>query len=169
MGKTKRVIGPISPLTGISIALIILGALLVWLRTSALNIIIFVIGVVMASFGAITVFDSLKGRNKDKFIFLLGGFEMVVGVLMAVFSDPLVKVGFVLLGVAMALIGLLQLIDNYRFHTGSHQLAFGIIRMAIGVLLIIAPFIGSNIKDIFILVVGIIAISAGVFFLMLED
>jgi len=163
-GKSKS----INAVLGTALALVLVGALLVRYRMTVLESVVFIIGVLLAVVGLVTLITFLKGKTRGTNTLIISLIEIIFGVVIAVFASSFIKVGFVLIGVVILILGVIQFADFIQFHTGIFSLIFAILRVIVGSLLIALPWTGGDIANTFALAVGIISIIVGINSLFIE-
>ncbi|HKM11487.1 MAG: DUF308 domain-containing protein [Bacilli bacterium] len=153
---------------GTALALVLVGALLVRYRMSVLESVVFIIGVLLSVVGLVTLITFLKGKTRGTNTLVISLIELIFGVVIAIFASSFIKVGFVLIGVVILILGIIQFVDYIQFRTGVFSLIFAILRVIVGSLLIAVPWTGGDIANVFALTVGIISIVVGVNSLFIE-
>lgn len=158
----------LSATMGTALALVLVGALLVKYRVAFLEQIVFIIGVLLAVVGLLTLVTFLKGKTRGNFTMLIAITEIAFGMVIALFPNSLVQVGFVLIGVLILVLGFIQLADFLHYRTGTLSFVFALLRISVGVLLIALPWTSGQLANTFALSVGIIALIVGLNALFIE-
>jgi uncharacterized membrane protein HdeD (DUF308 family) len=157
-----------------SVALIIIGAMLVKYKVDPAGSLFYLIGIVVGLIGFILLLNFIAARKQQVKVldYVLSSFLIVLGITIAIFSEPLQAYGMLLLGI---LIGVLAIFDFIFFASSRNvvTLIVGILRMLIGL-----AFIASGVSEAFTSnnefasrlweIIGYISIGLGITFLVLD-
>lgn len=157
-----------------SVALIIIGAFLIKYQIDPSGSLFFLIGIIIGVLGFISLLDLIAGRKRQgkviDFVFSIA--LLLTGVLIAIFSEPIQAVGLLVIGslfVALAINDILSFVRTRDKVT----LTIGILRLIIGLALALtgtgeAFTVNNEFVARLWQVIGYIAVSFGVIFLVLE-
>lgn len=149
-----------------SIILIIVGAFLIKFKTILIDQIIFLLAISLASYGLLMMVRKFR-YNRDIKEFWLGLLIVVLGVVLAVFSDKVMQYGLMVIGGLFIVYGIVVTVQSAMGHR-SFYLGLGISRIVIGAALIILAFVTGTTQATIALITGIVALTLGLLFLVFE-
>jgi len=165
MARKIKVSGTVSLST--SIILMVIGAFLIKYSSAVIEHLIFLIAVSAAVFGLALIVRKLRYKREDNELYL-GLALLVLGVLAAIFTSEISKYGLVVIGALFVVFGLIIIINNAR-RSSWFYMGLGVARLIIGTALIVLAFTSaSDVQNTFALITGIVALSLGLTFLLLE-
>lgn len=147
-----------------SILLIVIGAFLIKYASSVLHIILFILGVTAASIGLGIIVNKFRYKRETK-EFWVGFLMIVLGILLAIFTDAVAKVALLILGAIFVAFGIYVIAKNVN-NKDWFPLTLGISRIVIGGALIGLSFAAGS--GVFTMITGIVAVVLGVIFLTFE-
>lgn len=157
-----------------SVALVIIGAMLVKYKVDPTGSLFYLIGIVICLIGFISLLNFIAARKQRVKVadYILSFILIVLGILIAIFSEVIQAYGMLLLGI---LIGVLAIFDFIFYGSSRNALTLivGILRLLIGL-----AFIASGVSEAFTSnnefasrlweIIGYISIGLGVTFLVLD-
>ena len=149
-----------------SIILIIVGAYLIKFKTILIDQIIFLLAISLASYGLLMMVRKFR-YNRDIKEFWLGLLIVVLGVVLAVFSDKVMQYGLMVIGGLFIVYGVVITVQSATGHRPFY-LSLGISRIVIGAALIVLAFVTGTTQATIALITGIVALSLGLLFLVFE-
>lgn len=157
-----------------SVALIIMGAFLVKYNIDPSGSLFFLIGVVVAIFGLISLLDLIAGRRKKDAITdsILSVLLIIGGILIAIWSEPLQAYGLLVVGFLLIALAINDIMVAARTRSAL-SLTIGILRILVAIALIVSgTSVAFDKNGQFVAtlwqIIGSITIGFGVVFLMLE-
>jgi len=165
MKKNIKVVGSVSIST--SIILMVIGAFLIKYRNIVISSLVFLLAITVAVLGLALIVRKFRYK-RDNNEMLLGLGMLVLGLLVAIFTDEIAQYGLVVIGAIFVLFGFLLIIEHAR-KKDWFFMGLGIARFLIGSALIILAFTSAgSVQSTFALVTGIVAVTIGLLFLLLE-
>lgn len=157
-----------------SVALIIIGAMIVKYNVNLAESLFFLIGLLIALVGFINFLNFIAGRVKNVTVaeYTLSILLVVLGIVIAIFSEKIQAYGLLMIGILFATLGVYDIVMFVRTKAVM-TLIVGILRIIIG-----TAFIVSGFSEVFLkndefsqnlwLTIGYLSIVFGVTFLVLD-
>lgn len=160
----------VSAQLGLGITLALIGSLL-WAQGIAIIATLFlVIGVVVAALGLYSIVAFFKRREKKLLPLIIGLVELAVGTLLAIFRGSFVTASFLVIGILLIVLGILNLIPALSRKNAIFVILIAILQLAIGILFVVGFFLRDNsIYNDFVRSVGIITTVIGGVMIVLAD
>lgn len=148
-----------------ALGLIVLGALLLRDGIGILDTLIFIMAVVLVAIGIVGVVNFIRSRTRKVQPLLVALALIALGVLLYFFGGQILTYILIVVGAFLVVYGIIDLMSRLKRKTKNHTslLVLTLIKIAIGVLLIIATWLTMG---WFITVVAIAAIVQGFLFLI---
>ncbi len=158
----------------ISVALIVIGAFLVKYNNPSGSSLFFLIGIVVAILGLVSLLDLIAGRRKKDAVtdYALSIILIIGGIVIAIFSEPLQAYGLLVVGFLLIALAINDIVGAARSRSGV-TLAIGILRIIVAIALIVSgTSVAFDKNNEFVptlwSVIGAITMAFGVVFLVLE-
>ncbi len=157
-----------------SVALIIIGAMLVKYKVDPEGSLFYLIGIVIAIVGFVTLLNFVSGRQKQVTVvdYLFSTGLLIVGVLVAAFSEKIQAYGMLIIGIIFVAISIIDFLTFAKTRS-LVTLIVGVLRVLIGIAFItsgVSEAVTSN--DDFSRrlweVIGYFSLGVGITFLVLD-
>ncbi|MDY0214533.1 MAG: DUF308 domain-containing protein [Bacilli bacterium] len=157
-----------------SVALIIIGAMLVKYKIDPAGSLFYLVGIVIALIGFISLLNFVAHRKKDAKVldYVFSIFLVIFGILIAIFSEPLQGYGMLLIGILLIALAVFDF-TLFARQRNTITLVVGVLRFLIGV-----AFIASGVSEAFAqnndfasklwVIIGYGSIVLGITFLVLD-
>lgn len=158
----------------ISVALVIIGAMLVKYKVDLSGSLFYLIGIIIALIGFISLVNYIAGRKKQVQVieYVLSAGLMVLGILIAVFSDNIQGYGLLVIGIFLIILAIFDFILFAR-NRNVITIIIGILRLLIGL-----AFVASGFSEAFTSnndfasrlweIIGYLSIALGITFIVLD-
>lgn len=158
-----------------SVALIIIGAMLVKYKVDPAGSLFYLVGIVIAIVAFINLLNYVSGKQKQVTVvdYLLSVGLLVVGILVATFSETVQAYGMLLIGIMLVGISILDFISSVRKRSVK-TIIEGVLRLVIGVAFIVSGFSealagNSNFASQLWEIIGYVSMFVGISFLVLDS
>lgn len=157
-----------------SVALIIIGAMLVKYKVDPEGSLFYLIGIVIAIVGFVTLLNFVAGRQKQVTVvdYLFATGLLIVGILVASFSEKIQAYGMLSIGIIFVILSIIDFL-NFAKTKSLVTLFVGVLRVLIGIAFItsgVSEAVTSN--DAFSRrlweVIGYFSLGVGITFLVLD-
>ena len=128
-----------------SVALIIIGAMLIKYKVDPAGSLFYLVGIVVALIGFIMLLNLIAGRKKQSKVLdaVFSVILLVLGILIAIFSEQIQGYGMLIIGIILVVLSVLDIIFFVR-NRDLFILIPGILRLIIGL-----AFIASGVSEAF--------------------
>ncbi|HOM31947.1 MAG: DUF308 domain-containing protein [Bacilli bacterium] len=157
-----------------SVALIIIGAMIVKYNTNLAASLFYLIGIIIALVGFINFLNYISGRKQKVTVseYLLSILLMIAGILVAIFSESIQAYGLLVIGILFVMLGIYDIVLYFR-SKATITLIVGILRIVIGTAFIVSGFsevllANDEFSRKLWLIIGYASIVLGVTFLVLD-
>ena len=164
--RTKvKISGNVSLTT--SIILMVIGSYLIKYRNIVIASLVFLLAVSIASLGLAIIVRKFRYKKESSELYV--GLAMLIGgLLAAIFTTEIAQYGLVAIGALFVVFGVI-LIVNHAGKKAWFYMSLGIVRLVIGAALIILAFTNAGaVQSTLALLTGIVAVTMGFLFLLLE-
>ncbi len=150
-----------------SIVLMVIGAFLIKYRSMIISSLVFLLAVTVAVVGLAMMVRKFRYHRDDQELYV-GLLMLIIGSVVAIFTEDIAQYGLVAIGGLFAIYGLV-LIINHASRKSWFYMSLGMIRLLIGTALIVLALTNAgSVQSTFALLMGIVSLTVGLVFLVLE-